>query len=217
VIKFNPTPMLLWGNIRNLTFTYERLIAKNHSLSLQAGYLLFPKLVNDTVAGLINVSKGKKYGVNLALDYRYYPFSRNRRPAPDGLYIGAFISYYGFIFENSFDILYTTVDQNGAIKGRLNIVNIGMSLGYQFIFWKRFSLDLLMFGPSVSHYGGSLEIQGNLDPEEIENIDQEVVDKFLDRYPFLGTLFSNENLKFTGSRSNISIGFRYSIQLGFHF
>jgi len=221
VIKFNPTPMLLWGNIRNITFTYERLVAKNHSLSFQAGYLLFPKIVNDSVprktTPLVNIRSGNKYGINLALDYRYYPFSRNRRPAPDGLYIGAYLSYYGFRFSNDLDVLYTTVDQNGSIKGKLNIVNLGMSIGYQFIFWKRFTLDLLMFGPSLSHYSGALEINGSLDPEEIQKIDEEVVDKFLEKFPFFGTLFSNENLKFTGSRASLSVGFRYSIQLGFHF
>ncbi|MCX6246005.1 MAG: DUF3575 domain-containing protein [Bacteroidetes bacterium] len=217
VIKFNPTPMLLWSNVNNITFSYERLVAKNHSVSLQAGYLLFPRLITDTIAGIITIEKGKKYGINLALDYRYYPFSRNRRPAPDGLYIGAFISYYGFHFKNNFDILYTTVDQNAAIEGNLNILNIGMSLGYQFIFWKRLSLDLLMFGPSVSLYKGDLKLSGSLDPDQIENIDQELVDKLLNRFPLLKSIFSSENLEFTGSRASWSLGFRYSIQIGFHF
>lgn len=217
VIKFNPTPMLLWGNMRNVTLSYERLVAKNHSVSLQAGYLLFPKIINDTILGLVNIRSGSKYGMNIALDYRYYPFSRNRRPAPDGLYIGAYISYYGFRFKNSLDVLNTNVDQNGSISGKLNIVNLGMSIGYQFIFWKRFTVDLLMFGPSLSHYSGTIQLDGSLDPDQIQNIDQEVVEKFFNRFPFLATLFSKEELKFTGSRASLSVGFRYSIQLGFHF
>jgi hypothetical protein len=217
VIKFNPTPMLIWQDVRNITITYERLITKDMSLSLQVGYLLFPRILTDTVANLISFSGGSKYGVNLALDYKYYPFSRNRRPAPDGLYIGTYVSYYGFNFNNTFDILHTTVDQKGELKGKLNIVNLGVSLGYQFIFWKRLTLDLLLFGPSVSCYNGDLAVTGSLDPDQIRNIDQEVVDKLLQRFPFLGTIFSKGGLQFTGTRTSWSVGFRYSIQLGVHF
>jgi hypothetical protein len=217
VIKFNPTPMLLWGNTRNLTFSYERLVTKTMSVSLQVGYLVFPRVVNDTIKDLIAINSGKKQGINLALDYRYYPFSRNRRPAPDGLYIGTYLSYYGFRFENGINILHTNVDQSVGFTGRLNILNLGGMLGYQFIFWKRVSLDLLLFGPSVSYYSGELGISGDLDPDEIQIIDQELVDKLLERFPALGNLFSNEDLKFTGTKASLGIGFRYSIQLGFHF
>ena len=209
--------MLIWQNVSNITLTYERLITRDMSLSLQAGYLLFPRLLTDTIANLVAFTGGSKYGVNLALDYRYYPFSRNRRPAPDGLYIGAYLSYYGFHFRNNFDILNTTVDQNGEIKGKLNVINLGMSLGYQFIFWKRFTLDLLLFGPSISRYSGNLDIEGALDPSQIKNLDKDVVEKLLKRFPFLGMLFSNDGLEFTGTRTTLSVGFRYSIQLGVHF
>ena len=217
VIKFNPTPMLLFGNIRNITFSYERMIKKDQSLVLQVGYLLFPKITGDTVAHLIALTSGEKYGMNLSLDYRYYPLSRNRRPAPDGLYLGGYLSYYGFQFKNKFDILYTTVDQQGDITGRINMVNLGLELGYQFIFWKRFSLDLLLFGPSLSYLSGSLNVHGNLDEEEIKNLDQEVVQKVLSRFPQLKTLFSDEGLTFTGNRTTLTTFFRYSVQVGVHF
>ena len=41
VIKFNPTPMLLFSKITNITFSYERLIRDNQSFALQVGYLDF--------------------------------------------------------------------------------------------------------------------------------------------------------------------------------
>lgn len=217
VIKLNPTPMLLWSNVANLTLSYERLFRKNMSLGVQAGYLVFPSIVSDTVAGLITFTGGKKYGVNLAADYRYYPLARNRRPAPDGLYLGGYISYYGFNFSNKIDVLGSDLDQNGMINGRLNVVNLGASLGYQFIFWKRFSVDLLMFGPALSYYSGTLGIDGDLDPGEINEIDEELVNALLEQFPWLGVLFSPQKLEFSGSRTKISVGFRYSIQLGFHF
>jgi len=217
VIKINPTPMLIWQDIRNITFSYERLVAKDMSVSLQLGCLFFPRLFDDTIAKLVTITGRSKFGINIALDYRYYPFSRNRRPAPDGLYVGTFLSYYGFQFKNNIDVLKTTVDQNGSINGKINTVNLGLMLGYQFIFWKRFTLDMLLFGPSLSYYSGNFNITGNLDPEQIKNLDQEMVDKLLKRFPLLGSLFSNESLQFNGTRTTISFGFRYSVQLGVHF
>jgi hypothetical protein len=217
VIKFNPTPMLLFGNVRNITFSYERMIKKDQSLVLQVGYLLFPRLIDDTIANLVTLTGREKYGMNLAFDYRYYPLSRNHRPAPDGLYLGGYLSYYGFQFKNNFDILHTTVDQHGDITGKLHMINLGMELGYQFIFWKRLTLDLLLFGPSLSYFGGSLDVHGNLDEEEIKNLNEEAVQKLLSRFPQLKTLFSEDGLTFTGNRTKFTTFFRYSIQLGFHF
>jgi hypothetical protein len=217
-IKFNPTPMLIQAiEIRNMTFSYERLINKKMSVSVQAGYLDFPRLTTDTILNLIHINKGNKKGINLAFDYRYYPFQRNRRPAPDGLYIGTYLSYYGFQFKNTFDIVDTSVVQNGTINGKLNVVNLGVELGYQFIFWKRFSVDLLLFGPSISYHSGSLSIGGNLNPDKIQEIDGELAQRLMDRFPLIKSLVSGEDLRFTGSNTRFGTGFRYSIQLGFHF
>lgn len=217
VIKFNPTPMLIWGEMRNLTFSYERVVSPKQSFSIQAGYLVYPKLFGDTLINLIKLTKRHKYGLNLAVDYRFYPMKRNKRPIPDGLYIGPYASYYGNFFENDFDILNTTVDQNGKYKVNINIVNVGFELGYQFIFWKRLSLDLLLIGPSVSFYSANLKVSGSLDPDEIDNINNEVVDKIMERFPMIGYLFTNGELSKSGFRSKLGAGFRYSIQIGFHF
>lgn len=218
VIKFNPTPMLIqMVEVNNVTFSYERMIKDNMSLCLQLGYLVFPNLIRDTVLNLVYIQKGKKNGINVAFDYRYYPFSRNRRPAPDGLYIGGYTSYYGFSFDNDFNILNDSLVQNGRISGKLNVVNLGFELGYQFIFWKRLTLDLLLFGPALSMMKGNISIGGNLDPEQIKDIDSELAQKLLDRFPTLNALVKGEDLKFTGSKTSFGTGFRYSIQIGFHF
>lgn len=217
VIRINPTPMLLWGDVRNLTIGYERLIGKQQSVGLQAGLLLLPRLFSDTIANLVALSSRSKSGVNLGVNYRYYPGSRNRRPAPDGVYLGTYLSFYGYNFGNDFNILHTAADQAGHLSGRLRCLNVGMELGYQFIFWKRFTVDLLLFGPSLSYYEGKLTISGNLDPDEIRILDEELVEKLMERFPYLKTLFDRKELEFTGSKATMSFGFRYSIQLGFHF
>ena len=217
VIKFNPTPMLLLGEVRNITLSYERILNKNQSVAVQAGYLLFPKLVDDTLLGLVEFTGRSKQGVNLAFDYRYYPWQRNRRPVPDGLYIGGYVSYYGFRFKNNFDILKVNVDEDGAMDGRINMVNAGMMLGYQFIFWKRFSVDLILFGPSYTMRHTDLKISGDLSKEEIGEISDELAEKLTERFPVIAEIYSRDELVVTGTKRKFGIGFRYSIQIGFHF
>lgn len=216
VIKFNPTPMVLF-NVSNITISYERLLKKNNSIALQAGYLAFPNLVQDTLIGLIEFKDKSRSGINLSFDYRNYIFDRNTRPAPDGMYLGGYISYYGLQFENKFDILHVEVDKEGSMDGKMNFVNLGMELGYQFVFWKRMTVDLLLFGPSLSMYKGAFNISGNLDADQITDIEEELVDILQDRFPYLGMIFSTEDLQFTGERTDFDIGFRYSISVGFHF
>lgn len=218
VIRFNPTPMLLFSEVRNITLSYERLITRNQSVGIQVGYLLLPRLkFLDKLNQIVVFSPKEKYGVNLALDYRYYLFPRNNRPAPDGLYAGAFVSYYGFKFENHLDLNKTALLNDGTIFGKLNVVNLGINLGYQFIFWKRFSVDLLLLGPAYSFYSGQLGISGGLDPELVEQIDKDLVEAVEEQFPLLGALLGGENLQFIGYKSTWKFGFRYSVQLGIHF
>jgi hypothetical protein len=216
IIKFNPTPMLLL-NVSNITFSYERLLKNNHSIALQAGYLVFPNLVQDTLVGLIKFTDRSRSGINLAFDYRKYVFARNTRPAPDGIYLGGYFSYYRFQFNNNFDILHVSVDKEGSMDGKMNFVNLGLELGYQFVFWKRLSIDLLLFGPSLSMYNGTYNISGNLDADQIAGIDEELIDKLLEKFPYLGMIFSTDDLRFTGSKTEFDVGFRYSISIGYLF
>ena len=155
--------------------------------------------------------------MNLLAEYRFYPGKRNKRPAPDGLYLGPYISYYSFHFNNGLVVLNTSVDATANLSGDFNIGNLGLSLGYQFIFWKRISLDLLLFGPSLSIYSADFHLEGDLDTSQISDIDKEMVNKLIERFPVIGTLFSAESLRYTGYKLRWSLGFRYSVQLGFHF
>jgi hypothetical protein len=217
VIKFNPTPMLLFSDIRNLTFSYERLINNNHSLAIQLGYLMIPQWISDTVANLVTIRDDSRKGINIGFDYRYYPSLRNRHPAPDGLYLGSYLSYYGFRFEDKFNAINEPAPQDGSIKGRLNMTNLGFEIGYQFIFRQKFSVDLLMFGPSITYYSSKIDIDGNLEEGQIDEIDQEFADRLFKRFPALSYLFDGETTNLTNTKFHLTTGFRYCIQFGFHF
>jgi hypothetical protein len=217
VIKFNPTPMMLFDELRNVTFSYERLIKKNKSVSVQLGYLVVPQVLNDTLFNSVLLNKNSRHGINLAVDYRVYPFSRNRRPAPDGLYYGGYLSFLGTSSESRGKLMDAPEDDNIMLTARMNMINLGFELGYQFIFAKKFSIDLLMFGPSISSYWGNLDVTGNLSSDLGNKIDEELAAKLKERFPALGYLFTDEDATFSTSKIVVSSWFRYSVQLGYHF
>ncbi|MEI7983959.1 MAG: DUF3575 domain-containing protein [Bacteroidota bacterium] len=216
VIKFNPTPMLLW-DIRNLTFSYERILNPRQSISLELGFLAMPRLFEDTIAQLVNITSHKKYGVNATIEYRFYISKLNRRPIPAGLYIGPYLTFYGYKFRNGLDILQTSVDKSATIEGNFWAFNLGFEVGYQFIFWKRLSLDLILLGPSLTYYGGSTGISGNLDPGQIQAIHEALYDKLKERFPAMGYFPVNKSFRQTGKLDVLLFGFRYLVQVGFHF
>ena len=217
VIKFNPTPMILWS-WKNVTFSYERILNPRQSVSIELGYLVFPKLIADTVIDLVNITSSEKWGLNATMEYRFYLTKLNSRPVPAGLYIGPYLTYYRYQFKNGLDIFPAKVDTTGMIKGDFWAFNLGVELGYQFVFWKRWTLDLVLVGPSISYYGGKSEITGNLDGSQVQQVNEALYDKLLERFPGI-TAFSTTGKTFqqTGKLDVFRMGFRYLVQIGFHF
>lgn len=216
VIKYNPTTWLLW-NSQNFTFSYERLINRHQSATISIGRLVFSPLVGDTVLNLLAITDRKKSGINFSVEYRFYLGKRNGRPAPDGVYIAPYYAFYGYQFTDKIDIMRTNIDSAGQIHGKYYAHNLGVQLGYQFIFWKRLSLDFLMFGPSIAYYGGETNITGNLSTEELRHLNEEFYDKLIAKFPAAKNLFVDHTFEHGGQLKFISMGLRYAIQIGFHF
>jgi hypothetical protein len=216
VIKFNPTPMILW-DLRNITFSYERILSPRQSVSLELGYLVMPRLFDDTISSLINITSHQKQGVNVTMEYRFYLTRLNVRPIPAGLYIGPYLTYYGYRFRNGLEILNPNDSTNGMLEGNYWSFNLGIELGYQFVLWKRWTLDMVLVGPSVSYYGGKTQIAGNLSAEEIEQINEDLYDRLIERFPAIQMLSTDKTYKQTGKLDIFRMGFRYLVQIGFHF
>jgi hypothetical protein len=216
VIKFNPTPMLLWS-MKNVTFSYERILNPKQSITLSLGYLEFGSLFKDTIANLLAITGRNKYGINVAMEYRFYLGKHNARPIPDGVYIAPFCSYYGYHFQNDVNLMHTTIDSAGLVKGNFYIFNLGVELGYQFVFWKRMTLDFVMMGPAMSYYGGGVDISGNMNVEQLKEINADLYNKLKEKYPLIGDFVVNKSFKSNGKLDLFSVGFRYLIQIGYHF
>jgi hypothetical protein len=215
VIKFNPTPMILWS-AKNLTFSYERILSPSQSASLEAGYLEFPRLFADTIVDLVEITSSSKKGINMTLEYRFYLTGLNTRSIPAGLYIGPYLTYYGYQFKNGLRVFDST-GGSGELQGKYWAFNLGVELGYQFVFWKRLTVDLVLVGPSISYYGGTTQISGSVDAGQIQEINQALYDKLMEKYPAFQMLSVDKNFQQTGKLGMVRLGFRYLLQVGFLF
>ncbi len=175
-----------WSS-KNLTFSYERIISPKNSFSVSLGYLELPDLMGSTILGeAIEITDREKYGFNFNAEYRFYLTKRNGRPIPDGIYLAPYFSHYNYHFKNSIDII-GRVDSAVVFKGDLYVLNFGFELGYQFVFKKRYTLDLVLFGPSFSYYALNLGLTGNANLEDFgQNLNEDFYNKLKDRFPAIG-------------------------------
>ncbi|MCH6201907.1 hypothetical protein MMU07_20175 [Aquiflexum sp. LQ15W] len=99
----------------------------------------------------------------------------------------------------------------------MNILSAGVALGYQFVLWDRMTLDFLVLGPSISNYNVGMTLDGDLPPVELDENLQLILEHIVDRLPLIDSLLEDRVAKFDG-RTNIStLGFRYSVGIGFRF
>jgi hypothetical protein len=208
--------MMLWSS-KNLTLSYERIINKKQSITFSLGYLEFPNLIKDTIASLVTITNRHKQGINVALEYRFYLMQRNRRPIPDGIYVAPYLSFYGYQFSNGLNIVDSPSEDFAKLEGSFYSFNLGFELGYQFVFWKRLTLDLILIGPSMSYYGGRIDITGELDGEKVKEINEDLYNQIIKKYPMVEDFVVNKSFVQNGKLDLFSIGFRYLMQIGFHF
>lgn len=222
-IRWNMTPMVLFG-YRNVNLGYERVLSDKSTASINVGYLEIPIIF--TTSEQIEYVEGNRDrgGFSIFLDYKRYINNRNKRSAPEGVYWGAFTGIYNQKFRNNYKASYTGDDGtefNGEadINTKINSINFGLELGYQFVFYDRFTVDLILMGPATSIYAGKLtgKFSGNLnESEEFKNF----VDNIYDKIPWLENAINGDRLYAEGNSTNFALfgsNFRYVLQVGYRF
>jgi hypothetical protein len=214
-IKLDLTSYWLYRNA--VVFSYERVVKKQpyQTWGITAGYQQFPS--STSYADTIRARREfKAAGFKVGGEYRFYLKKENKYPAPRGVFIGPYVSYHYYTNGRSFEI-----DNNGTIEHvdlttRLNIINFGVQLGYQFVVNNRWAIDLSLIGPSISQYKFKASLDGNytFDPEDITN---EVILKMMERFPAFDKLISENEVRTNGRVSTWAYGWRYQIQVGYRF
>lgn len=218
-IKLDLTSYWLYRN--SLVFSYER-VTKNkpyQTWSITAGYQQFPSLVGSLLdSDSIKIKReSSARGLKLGGEYRFYLMKENKYRAPRGVYFGPYTSFHNYSNTRAIEV----VNADGGIEKAmldtdLNILNIGVQLGYQFVLNNRWAIDLVFIGPSVSNYAFKANLEGNFtfDPDEVTN---EVVLGLIDKFPAFEELVNEGEITSKGKFSRWGYGYRYQFQIGYHF
>lgn len=212
-IKVNLVTSMLYANSGAISF--ERVVKPNQSWGAMLGYVQFPHL--GTIGSSITSSSTNSTNTGYVVggEYRFYMKKENRFAAPHGVYWGPFTNF--FSFKNSQDLTYTppsgTVSTAG-LSTKLAVLNIGVQLGYQFLIKDRWTIDMVVFGPSFSHYSLDMEVSGTIDESLLSN---EIIEAMANRFPLVRDLLEDQSANVHGTTSKWGTGFRYQMNVGYHF
>jgi hypothetical protein len=133
------------------------------------------------------------------------------------LYIGPYFAFNSFKRNFEFDV------NTEAFTGQLNadfkfmVATGGFQLGYQFVFWDRVSLDMILFGPGVSFYKLKAGLSTSLDPDQEAELFKKINDKLSEKIPGYSLAINSGEFEKSGSVKTTSAGYRYIVMLGFRF
>ena len=196
---------------------YERIVMPNQSFSINGGRFSIPKFVTLNTGDLDIQKEYKDRGIHVSADYRFYLKSVNKFDAPRGVYVGPYYSYNYFNRENNWS--YNSETFNGTVSTdlTLNFHSIGAQLGYQFVFWRRLSIDMILLGPGVGIYGAKAKLSTNFSPDEEAEFFQKLNEMLSDKFPGYDLIIKSGEFEKKGSMRLTSLGYRYMIQVGFRF
>lgn len=212
-IKLDLTGNLLYENTYHLS--YERVIKKNQSIVFSAGYQEFPGIVNfgENIQGK---REDDRSGFKFGGEYRFYLKKENKFAAPRGVYIGPYFTSLGFRSDRGIVYNGSDVPEEANLNSRANILSIGGQLGYQFVFNDRWTLDLVLIGPSYSKYNFKVKLDGDFefDAEEVQN---EILQVILEKYPMLEEFLNEKELDSSGTLDTWALGYKYQFLIGYRF
>lgn len=218
VIRYNLSGALLFGTDKYIVFGYERVVNKRQSFSINIGRSNLPKLVSFSTDSVSVTKDLKNTGFHVSADYRFYLSKENRYDVPHGIYIGPFYSYNGYKRNNSWNYKTPNSSTNVATtETDFSIHVMGAEMGYQFVLWKRLTLDMLLIGPGFGRYKIDSKIQENLTQAQKEKLYDALKQLLEQKAPGMNYVLSDHEFDANGSLRTWNVGFRYIIHVGFLF
>ena len=217
-IKINLTNPMLFGS-NNYILGYERTIGKHQSFSMNVGTFSLGQLININTDSIEEIDKKdvKSRGLSFSCDYRFYLAKENKYNSPHGIYIGPYFASNSF--TRNFSMQATTASFTGQMDADFlfRVTTLGFQLGYQFMFWNRVTLDMVLFGPGISHYKLKTELNTSLDADQEEEIFQKINDKLSEIIPGYDRVIEPGTFEKTGTKNTTGFGYRYIVMAGFRF
>lgn len=216
IIRFNLTSPLIFSK-DYLVIGYERVIKENQSFSINVGQFALDGFGGPISESLDLERNNDDKGFNTSIDYRFYLGQVNKYSAPRGVYIGPYYSYNHFERGNVWNFEGETYQGQVNTDLTLNFHTIGFQLGYQFIFWDRVALDLVLIGPGIANYSAKVGLDTSMSPEDEALFFQELNEFLADKIPGYDQVIEPGEFERKGSFNTTTAGFRYMIHLGYRF
>lgn len=216
-IKLNLTNPMIFGG-KAIVIGYERVLSPNRSFSVDIGSMSLPSFgsgsVNDSVKLLPNANEK---GFHISADYRFYLSKENKYPAPRGVYIGPYYSYNQFNRSNSWNLNATNYTGNVNTDLGFRVHTIGVEMGYQFVFNKKWVVDMVLAGPGMGFYKVNAALATTL-PENQKGPFFDQLNNYLqEKIPGFNRVLGEGSLRSNGNFKTTALGFRYMINVGFRF
>ncbi len=205
-----------------LSLNYERVLNPDLSVAMTASFMIpsTPTSLFNLNTEELEISSDRTLaGYYFTPEVKWFVESSDPRPAPRGLYVGAYLRYSDTWFEAMASATGSGTDASGSVNADLRIdlfeYGIGPSVGYQWLAFKdRLVFDAIFFAPRFSVY--TLKVKADLNGEGAladdlsqaleELIGRDVVPVSID-VSSTGTSTSNSN----------SFGYRFGIKVGYAF
>ena len=214
----------VWINIFNpiidskyIVLGYERVLKKNQTFTFNIGRFSLPKFSLLDLDNLGLTNDYKDVGINTSVDYRFYLGKLNKYKAPRGVYLAPYYSFNYFSRENKWILDSDSFDGEVVTDLTLQIHTIGGQLGYQFVFWRRLAVDLVLIGPGVGFYGFNVKLDTTLEPDDESLFFQKLNEALSEKFPGYDLVIESGDFEKKGSANTTTLGFRYMIHIGFRF
>ncbi len=218
VIRYNLTPNIM--GFSSAIFGYERVVKSHQSFSINAGYLSIGKSNNKENEDYKLTSTKSSSGFSIAADYRFYLKKENKNPAPSGIYLAPYLLHYNLNLSTGIKSLTNnSTNADVIVDSKIRINNIGLELGYQFNIKNRFTIDLILVGPSYGGYRVNMDVVGDVKPpdDDLDETLEALRDLLFAKYPWLETLIDEGQIDVRGNKTHWGMGFRYVLQIGYRF
>jgi hypothetical protein len=90
-----------------------------------------------------------------------------------------------------------------------------LELGYQFVFWKRVSLDMILVGPGISSYSLKASLGADLSEQDRQKFFQKLNEALAEKFPGYNNIIDGDKFQRKGSSNTTDIGYRYMVMVGY--
>ena len=217
-IRFNITNPIILSS-KSLIFGYERIINNRQSFSVNFGKASFPSLNIINADSLKANPTAKEKGFNFSVDYRFYLSKENKYNAPRGVYIGPYYAYNYNERKNTWTLKSSSGGSPQSVESKttISIHTVGFELGYQFLLWKRISLDMILVGPGISAYNLKASLGADLSEQDRIKFFEKLNEALAEKFPGYNSIIDGDEFQRKGSSNTTDVGFRYMIMVGYRF